>query len=1175
MKIFYRNDGAITVFLSLILIPILILAGISVDAVRVYGASAILADSVELTMNTALANYEQALKDSYGILAMSSDENELSNNLIKYFENTINSMGLEFDEEDSYTKSIIDDIKNMISSSENLEFNNLIDMETVDFLAKGVEGTQIYYPETLKRQIVEYMKYRGLISLGSNFMEKLNIFKEIPKQQKYIESKVEYESSLSDLDESCKKIYSAIVKYDKAKKKLNNYSIEDFYSDSISGNGGFFGLSDINKILITLYANKSLVENILDIDVIVKDMEYLDLYDYFNTGIAKKIIDDVGTLNDRDNADEIIKYYFDINKNSNEIARIMEYYILLTEKFEDYRDKLIIEFEIEEDERREEAIKNKTKYVPRRNTRLINAENRHSKLMKDLDIQMDTIISYCLDMKMRKSYISDLIENDLHKLNTYLHERYLLVKEMRDQADIASNELDIMLNDIIPELDLKNKDLEEKIKELSEGNIKNSFKMQHDDISKSLNKNEIKKLKDIMLNNKNFYDKYLINLDGTKYINKFFIREELNLKTSELSKSISFGNDDYKSSIAASDKMFEDSLFTPSTNNMKGLMTQDFSDSLFYKYLYKIYKSIENDGSSSVHTSDAKAKKENIFELVNSSIKSYKDAVNDKKTKNLIPSEGEIYEDLATTLLDSNVGETAEDIKDLSVKEDITSNKKIARNQSEIMKNGSNLIESLTDFSLNLLESGRDKLFIAEYITEMFSCHTTNSGDIAEKTLNGNDLNEVNNYIFGSEMEYILWGQKGNNTDKNNFYTAVSIFSLRFALNAAYAYTDAEIKLFTLSTAVALAGFTGFGVPIVQNILILTLAMAESAIDLSKLLKGENIVLFKSYSTWMLKPSGITKKTIEYSMKSITEITLDKLSSEIIAYAENESDEAMKNLEKAFDEYADSLLNDISTSISDLILVPIQTELALWLETKELTGAKLNSSIDDMYRILKAEILKEPESFMKNIKIIVLDLFVQDKLEDLKLKINSAFSSFGNEIDALKNTVEKYIENTVSELRDNAKKIIFENGYEDLKKEVKKEFKNLTDDVKQNANNIIDDFVSNLTIGEPSAIAPEFKANVSTNLTFNYKEYIKVFLLAGMIAGKENLYISRMCDLIKLNLVCSEAAPLKNFKLKNSYAMVKIDAEASVKTTFMRNKIFKNPWDENKCYLKYSSIYGY
>ncbi len=1175
MGIFYKNNGAITVFLSLILVPILILAGISVDAIRIYGAKSILSDSVELTLNTALANYNQVLKDSYGILAMSADENELSNNLIRYFENTINSVGLEFDEEDSYTRSIINDIKNMISPTKELEFNNLLDMETVDFLSKGVEGTQIYNPEVLKRQVIEYMKYRGIISLGSNFMEKLNIFKEVPMQQEYVEAKVEYDSSLSDIDTSCKDVYKAIIKYNKFKQELNDFKIEDFYESSINGNEDFYGIKDINRLLLSLYVNKSFIDDISKVEVSTKELSYYDIYSYLNSNVDN-IVNSIEKFIGKENPEAIIKYYFDINSSSADIAKVLKYYKALPDKFNDYCDELIKKFEDEEETRKQEAEKNKITYVPRENTALEDAIAEYNALINAISEPINIINTYCNDMKNRKPYVANLIESNLRKLNLFLHEKYLIAKKIYDNATIAVEKLEKITNEIIPQIEEKNKALTEKLEGLSEGDIKTSLKLQHEDISKAINKNELRKLRDIIQNNKNYYEKYIENLDNTKYLNITFIKTEINPSIADMSILLVFEADNFNLAILNSDKALENNLITPNLSNMKDLSVKSFENSSFYKYLCKTYKNLEiDDSASKVYMEDARTKKENVFNLVNNSIESYENMLNDKKNQNTVPISGEIYEDLATSLIDIYSNEKADDINKLFVNEDVVTNKKLVKDQANSMKKSVSILQALGNFSLELLESSRDKLYITEYIAEMFSCQTTNRGGAIEKTLSGIELNEKNNYLFGSEMEYILWGQKGENTDKNGFYTATSIFGLRFALNTAYAYTDAEIKSFTLAVAVALAGFTGFGVPLVQNVLILSLAMAESAIDVKKLLDGENVVLFKSYTTWMLKPSGITRETISYSIRTITETALTKLSEKIINFAEEKSDEAVNNLEAAFDEYSESLLNDISASISNFVIVPIQTEITLWLETNGLTGAQLNSTIDEIYRNLKNEILKEPESFTKNIKIIVLDIFVEERLEDIKNKINSSFEELENETEALRTIIEGYIENTISELTGNIKTIIFENGYDALKNEVKEGFKNLTDDVKQNASNMIDNFVSRITTGEISVNKPSFKASVITNFTFNYKEYIKLFLFTGMISDKENIYISRMCDLIKLNLVYSENAPLKSFNLKNAYTMVKISAKASVRTTFMRDSFFKNPWNENKYYLTYTSIYGY
>lgn len=1176
MGIFYRNNGAITVFLSLILVPILILAGIAVDAVRIYGAKAIVSDSAELAMNTALASYDQVLKDVYGILTISADENELSNNLIKYFENTVNSMGLQFNEDDSYTRAIISDIKNIIGSKEQLDFNNLIDVETVDFIAKGIDGTQLYYPETVKRQIVDYMKYRGVVSIGGNFLDKINMFKEVPKQQEVIETKVEYENSLSDIDSLCKEIYAAMIKYNNLKKELNNYTIEDFYIDSKKGTSSYIGLEDINRLLITAYSNTSLIENPSQIIVNTSRLSYHDVYSYLNSQIAENIINNIGILDDKKGVEEIIKYFFNINKNSNEIVKIIKYFDVLPDKFDDYRRELIREHEREERLAREEAKKNNVPFVPSENTALINAENEYSALMQVLNNQIPTISNYYGDLENRKNYISKLVKTEFEKLNSELNKKYLLVKDIKNQASIASEKLDVLLKDVIPDVESKNKEWHKKISSLSEGDVKNSLKYQYDEISKTLDKNEIKKLKDIMMSNKNYYEKYLFNLDNTKYLSKLFIKDKLNVSISSLSRTISFNNYNFDLAISEADEMFLNNFYAPDSSNLSGLNTKDFIESPFYQYLNKIYKKlIDENNDSDIYKEEAEDKKENLFELVNSTVNTYKEETNKKATLNLVPTDGDIYEDLATTLINVSLNENIKEVDKLSSKEDLAANKKIAKNQAKVMKDSAGIIEGLGKFTGDLAEGARDNLFLTEYMTEIFSCHTTNIDNSIEKTLSGIEISKENNYLFGTEMEYILWGQKGGDTNKNKIYTVSSIFGLRFVLNTIYAYTDMEIKTFTLAAAISLAGFTGFGVPLVQNILILAIAMGESAMDISKLLKGENVVLYKTYTTWVLKPSGISREAVSYTLKTVTEKALDNMSNMIIELAENTTDENVYKVETAFDEFSESLANDLAISVSNLVITPIQTELTIWLETNALTKDELNSTIDGVYKSLREEIAKEPESFTKNIKLMVFDLFLEEKLEQLKSKINNAITNLNNNVEALKLKVEGYIKDSIADITNEAKTIIFKNGYEKLKNEAKESFNKITDDVKQNANKVIDDFVNKVTIGDIAINDTSFKPSITTNLTINYKEYIKIFLFSGMLAGKDNIYISRMCDLIKLNLVCATNAPMPEFKLKNSYTMISINTRTSVRTTFMRHKLFANPWDENKCYINYSTIYGY
>ena len=56
MQIFYEKKGAISVFLSVILLPMLIVALLATDAARIYSAKSVIADAGEMAMNAAFAS---------------------------------------------------------------------------------------------------------------------------------------------------------------------------------------------------------------------------------------------------------------------------------------------------------------------------------------------------------------------------------------------------------------------------------------------------------------------------------------------------------------------------------------------------------------------------------------------------------------------------------------------------------------------------------------------------------------------------------------------------------------------------------------------------------------------------------------------------------------------------------------------------------------------------------------------------------------------------------------------------------------------------------------------------------------------------------------------------------------------------------------------------------------
>lgn len=191
-----KNRGAISVFLTLILVPVLIFSGIIVDASRLYASKTVISGAGDLTMNAALSTYDKKLKDSYGLIAMAEDPSSPSvkSQMEQYFKESCNASLLEG--EDS------DDLHSMIQ----LELGeNGINLQ-------GVESSSLADTQVLQQQIIEYMKFRAPVYMVTDILEK---FRKLPLQnmkekKNYVDAKSKYGKALQKLGEPSKKAKDAV-----------------------------------------------------------------------------------------------------------------------------------------------------------------------------------------------------------------------------------------------------------------------------------------------------------------------------------------------------------------------------------------------------------------------------------------------------------------------------------------------------------------------------------------------------------------------------------------------------------------------------------------------------------------------------------------------------------------------------------------------------------------------------------------------------------------------------------------------------------------------------------------------------------------------------------------------------------------------------------------------------
>ena len=85
MRIFSKNTkGAVTVFVSLLLIPAMLVSGTAVDIARIHTARSIVQDANQLAANAVFTQYDALLKDMYGIYGVMEDDPILGGMLLDY-----------------------------------------------------------------------------------------------------------------------------------------------------------------------------------------------------------------------------------------------------------------------------------------------------------------------------------------------------------------------------------------------------------------------------------------------------------------------------------------------------------------------------------------------------------------------------------------------------------------------------------------------------------------------------------------------------------------------------------------------------------------------------------------------------------------------------------------------------------------------------------------------------------------------------------------------------------------------------------------------------------------------------------------------------------------------------------------------------------------------------------
>lgn len=190
--------GAVTVIVTLLLIPAVLISGTGVDLTRAYAAKSIAQDANQLAANSLLASYDAMLQDLYGLFGMMQKDPEFKGMVEHYVDISLNGDGQE---KGMGTFQLFYGSGVTVGDPEPAKEKNLHD------------------PEVLRRQIEEYAKYRAPVIIVEEVIQALDAFEKIKKDADIVKQKMDIDEKVEEIDKIYKKIYECINAVNKAGKR--------------------------------------------------------------------------------------------------------------------------------------------------------------------------------------------------------------------------------------------------------------------------------------------------------------------------------------------------------------------------------------------------------------------------------------------------------------------------------------------------------------------------------------------------------------------------------------------------------------------------------------------------------------------------------------------------------------------------------------------------------------------------------------------------------------------------------------------------------------------------------------------------------------------------------------------------------------------------------------------
>ena len=917
-----KTKGAVSIFLVLILVPMMTVSSLFVDASKVDLAKGVIESAGDLTLNSALTNYDSVLKDMYGLFATAQDTEELYGSLEEYYKTCITSSGVSNEDAGSYTDRIMSQLGLLSDGSET---SDIMNMQLTDFSVQKRTDTTLANAAVLEKQIVDFMKYRAPINTGLSFISSLQSFTTLSKQTELVDKRNNYYTEQKNVMDTLKDAWGYIAQYESSPILGKDYlkTMKSEFSDSTSSSSNVPSFKSqykntINKNTIRdLYDTQSYTDYYCSITLETNQTVYdakgnadtgaslwrmtytavsasplPDVRDYYTSGGFNKYYAPtasyIGSLIKAfyDNKTDVEVYYDELkiagNLNSvydlqylvqNMRGSLGQYTSAVANLYTTFQKlyNAMVWVEAYQEEKRDEVKKTKVD-VP------LTSSGGHGEWPIStyyntfIHGEYDTIMAQAADVTRIFSDISQNLRSDITDTTK--------VNDLAKSISESVNDYIADFEEAADNLRSAAGKIEEARKSVEDGalataksewsNLADDAELADTSIAKQ-DKAEIDQL-----------GTYLNVDDMNKFITRLnSLADDLDEAAAQI-KGYKFDGT-FIGDIQSYDKV--KSVIESHVGGAAELKSVPYIESDLNRWVDRKFSwtsgSLDLDWTSNPDTNIKLRGKgvnmHNFYSYLYTHFNdtTHEDADNGENLYNDIKSQAESDTDKRTDDIDSGSIQNSEEIKDKSNlpsanagSDDKTAQAEIQAGEDAAANTSASLGDMFTGLANSLISMGtdlRDKLYVSDYILSMFSYDTivkeceVNGGKVEDiKTLTLQPINAENNVAYGKEVEYIIYGES-NSTNLAAAYG--SIYGIRLAFNLIYAFTNSEIRdgALAIATPISAATLGVVPVPLIQAAIIIGIACCESGLDLVELRAGNEVPLFKTKETWRLSFSGLVE----------------------------------------------------------------------------------------------------------------------------------------------------------------------------------------------------------------------------------------------------------------------------------------------------------------------------